>query len=32
MKEKILKLMELKYQPESAKIEELLNIDRIQTR
>jgi hypothetical protein len=32
MKEKILKLMELKYHPETDKVEELLNIDRIDTR
>ena len=32
MKEKVLKLAELKYQPETTKIEEMLNIDRIETR
>ncbi len=32
MKEKVLRLYELKYHPEDTKIEELLNIDRIETR
>lgn len=32
MKEKILRLAELKYYPESTKIEELLNLDRVDTR
>jgi L-rhamnose isomerase len=32
MKEKILRLYELKYHPEDSKIEELLNIDRVDTR
>ena len=32
MKEKVLRLYELKYQPESEKIEELLKIHRIEER
>lgn len=32
MKEKILRLAELKYYPESTKVEELLNLDRVDTR
>jgi hypothetical protein len=32
MKEKILRLQELKFQPSDSKSEELINIDRIDTR